>query len=199
VIDYYGTGETGVVCSEGPDQDGMYIWEDAHFVEIIDAEGVAPVPDGQIGTICVTCLFKDDVFPVIRYNTKDLSALMEDPAGTGWTLRRLRGFLGRSDNMIKLRGINVYPTAIGELVKMISGTNGEFICRVIRDGSRDDMIVAVESSHPSRELEASLKDLLRKRIGVDFVVEVVPAGSLAAETEMESRQKPIRLRDLRKR
>ena len=99
-----------------PEQEGLHIWEDAHFIEIIDPDHHGPISDGEIGNICITALFKDDIFPNIRFNTNDLSAIESNMSSVGWSLRRLRGFLGRSDDMVKLRGVNVYPTAIGSIL-----------------------------------------------------------------------------------
>lgn len=200
VFDLYGVGDTGIITAEGRDQDGMYIWEDAHVVEIIDPDSLTPVPDGEEGNICVTCLFKDDIFPNIRFNTNDRSAIVPEPAASGWTLRRVRGFLGRSDGMIKLRGTNVYPTAVGELIKVDPDSNGEFLCVVERLGQRDEMSVLIESSAvPDRRagIADRFKAMLRQRIGVELQVQLVEPGALAERTEVERRQKPIRLEDKR--
>ncbi len=200
VFDLYGVGDTGIVTSEGRDQDGMYIWEDAHIVEIVDPDTLEPVPDGEEGNICVTCLFKDDIFPNIRFNTNDRSAIVPEPAASGWTLRRIRGFLGRSDGMVKLRGTNVYPTAVGELIKVDPDSNGEFLCVVERRGQRDEMTVLVETPVPPDrrgEVAERFKAMLRQRIGVELQVVMVEPGDLAERTEIERRQKPIRLEDKR--
>ncbi|PYM14418.1 MAG: hypothetical protein DMD81_18050 [Candidatus Rokuibacteriota bacterium] len=132
VFDWYGVADAGVVAAEGPDHAGLYLWEDAHHVEILDVDSGAPVVDGRPGNVCVTVLFKDDVFPMVRYNTNDVSAIDPSPSPLGLPLRRLTGVVGRSDNMIKLRGINVYPTAIGEMLQGPPGVTGEYLCRVAR-------------------------------------------------------------------
>lgn len=200
VFDWYGVADTGIVAAEGPDHAGLYLWEDAHHVELLDVDTGAPVPDGQPGNICVTTLFKDDVFPVVRFNTNDLSAVVPAPSPLGLPLRRIEGFLGRSDNMVKLRGINVYPTAVGEMLVGHPAATGEFLCRVDRIGEREEMTVIVEvrgdpAGRPS--LVASYRDLFKRRLGVELLVEVVDPGALAPLTGVESRQKPIRLIDHR--
>jgi len=200
VCDFYGVGDTGFVAAEGPEQDGLHIWEDAHVVEIIDPESHAPLPDGEIGNVCVTALFKDDIFPNIRFNTQDLSAIETSPSGDGWTLRRLRGFLGRSDDMVKLRGINIYPTAIGSLLKSASDNTAEFFCRVERHEGRDEMTVMVESTRPVAERTAqaaNYQTMLRQLIGLELLIELVDPGALASLTEIDRRQKPLRLADNR--
>ena len=198
VFDWYGVGDTGVVAAEGPTHDGLHVFEDAHIVEILNPESAAPLPPEQPGNICITTLFKRDVYPVIRFNTHDVSAWLPGTGASRIGFRRLAGFRGRSDSMVKLRGINVYPTAIGKLLKTIDGLTGEFICRVSTADGRDEMLVVAESDrlddHDSPE---KLGDLLRERIGVAIAVALVPPGATAADTELESRQKPIRLIDER--
>jgi phenylacetate-CoA ligase len=199
--DWYGIADTGVQAAEGPDHAGCYIWEDAHYFEVIHPDTHEPLPAGQTGNICTTALFKDDVYPCIRFNTNDLSSIeTSGDSPLGLRLRRMTGFLGRSDNMVKLRGINVYPTAIGGILQSEPGTTGEFICRVDREGSRDEMTVLVEVRAAAAErpdLAARYRSLLRSRLGVEVVVEPVDPGALAPLTEIERRQKPIRLIDTR--
>ena len=199
-FDWYGVGDTGIIAAEGPDHFGLYLMEDAHHVDIIDPDTHATLPEGAQGNICVTVLFKDDIFPIIRFNTNDLSAIDTTPSPLGLTLRRIKGFLGRSDNMVKLRGINVYPTAIGEMLQGRPDTTGEFISRVDRIAGRDEMTVVLEvrADPPTHaELIACYKELFKRRLGVEMLIELVPPGSLAPLTEIESRQKPIRLIDNR--
>lgn len=196
-LDLYGVGDTGIIAAEGPEKQGLHIWEDAHVVEIIDSDTGAPLPDGTVGNICATVLFKDDLFPVIRFNTNDLSAVETASSPVGWPLRRLRGVLGRSDSMVKLRGTNVYPTAIGEILKRDAGITGEFLCQVDRVDGRDQMTVFIESAESSPALAERFGRQLREQIGVELSVRLVATGELSARTEIESRQKPIRLIDNR--
>ena len=107
---------------KGPDYDGLYIWEDAHLVEILDPDCLKPVDAGEHGIICVTVLFKNTIYPVIRFNTNDVSTLLPGRGAFGINFRRLEGFRGRSDNMVKLRGINVYPTGIGAILERDRGS-----------------------------------------------------------------------------
>lgn len=196
-LDLYGVGDTGIIAAEGPEKQGLHIWEDAHVIEIIDPETGTPLPDGTLGNICATVLFKDDLFPVIRFNTNDLSAVETSASPVGWPLRRLSGILGRSDNMVKLRGTNVYPTAIGEILKRDAGISGEFLCQVDRVGGRDEMTVFIESPDTEPALSERFRRQLREQIGVEVIVRLVAPGALSARTEVESRQKPIRLIDNR--
>ena len=199
VYDWYGVGDTGLIAGEGPDRSGMQIMEDAHVLEIIDPETGLPVPRGTLGDMVCTCLFKDDIFPIIRFNTHDVTEEVIGANPLGIPFRRIRGFLGRSDNMVKLRGINLFPTGIGALlVEHCESATGEFICRVHRVGTRDAMTVHLEHrGAPTETLQQRLEAALRNRLGVEISVVLESSGALAALTQVESRQKPIRLIDER--
>ncbi|MSP04737.1 MAG: phenylacetate--CoA ligase family protein [Acetobacteraceae bacterium] len=201
VYDWYGVGDTGIIAAEGPDHDGLYIWEDAHLVEILDPDRLTPVDTGERGNICVTVLFKNTIYPVIRFNTNDVSSILPGRGGIGIGFRRLAGFQGRSDNMVKLRGINVYPTGIGAILNEIMGLNGEYVCRLVRRAGQEELIVMAEASAPAVADKAALgqhvRDVLRQRLGVAMVVELTEAGGTAALSQIDARQKPIRLIDER--
>ena len=200
VYDWYGVADTGLIASEGPDHDGLYVMEDAHFVEVADVETHAPVALGEVGDIIVTVLFKDDIYPMIRFNTHDVTRWRPGASSIGLGLKRIEGFLGRSDNMVKLRGINVFPSAIGSMFPNAGELTGEFICRAERDEQgRDDLVIVVETTGDpaSAALTEAIRASVRQKLGIDVVVELQPAGALAAVTQVESRQKPIRLLDLR--
>lgn len=196
--DWYGVGDTGVIAGEGPDQDGLYVFEDAHFVEICALETGQPLGDGEAGDLVVTCLFKDDVYPIIRFNTHDVTRMLTGASSLGYGLRRIEGFLGRSDNMVKLRGINVFPQAIGPVLSEIEGYAGEYVCRAVRDQSgRDELIVMVEARSAAPDLAQAFAELLRRRLGVEMIIILTAPGGTAELTQIERRQKPIRLIDER--
>lgn len=201
IFDWYGVADTGPIAGEGPDQDGMYVMEDAHYLEIIDEEhGKAVTGDAQ-GDMVVTSLYKDDIYPLIRFNTHDLSAWKSGHSDIGYTLKRIVGVLGRSDNMVKLRGINVYPLALAAILNQRAEFAGEYICRATRDATgRDVMTVIIETrgaSSGDAAVANGFADLLTRRIGVELEVSLVAQGETAALTQIESRQKPIRLIDER--
>jgi phenylacetate-CoA ligase len=199
VFDWYGVGDTGAIAGEGPDHDGMYVQEDAQFIEILDVETGAPVAEGQSGDMVCTCLFKDDVFPIVRFNTHDVSAFRPGEGALGLSLRRIAGFLGRSDNMVKLRGINVYPTGIGAiLTENFAELMSEYVCEVSRAGGREEMLVRIETRGARDGDCAPYEALLRARLGVDLAVRLAAPGELAGLTQIEVRQKPVRLIDRRK-
>ncbi|MFM9882595.1 MAG: phenylacetate--CoA ligase family protein [Burkholderiales bacterium] len=197
VFDWYGVGDTGIIAGEGPDHAGLYVMEDAQYLELLDIESANPVAEGEVGDMVVTVLFKDDIYPMIRFNTHDVTAFRTDTSPLGLNLRRIRGFLGRSDNMVKLRGINVFPQAIAAILAERADFAGDYVCKVRRDGSgRDTMTVAIEVKAPNAS-SAEYRELLRRRLGVEVAVEFAVPGALAAVTGIESRQKPIRLIDER--
>ena len=199
VYDWYGVGDTGIIAGEGADQSGMYIQEDAQLLELVHPDTGQPVAPGEPGDMVCTCLFKDDVFPIVRFNTHDVTEEITGEAPLGIPFRRILGFRGRSDNMVKLRGINVFPTAIGAvLTAERSDFMGEFLCEVTREGTRDELTVRTETrANPTDDLRRAYETLLRARLGVEVRVAFERPGALAPLTEVETRQKPIRLIDRR--
>ena len=193
--DWYGVGDTGCIAGEGPERDGLYVWEDAQFLEICDVDTGKPVPAGQKGDMVVTCLYKDDIAPCIRFNTHDVSAWRTDANATGMVFRRIRGFLGRSDNMVKLKGINVFPHAIGALIENRAELTGEYICRMTRDASGNDMMTVTLEHRAATADPAPFAALLRQGLGVEVAVVLTPPGGTASTTQIDVRQKPIRLID----
>ncbi|MGB6231582.1 MAG: hypothetical protein WBF53_15815 [Litorimonas sp.] len=197
--DWYGVGDTGAIAGEGPDRDGLYVMEDAHYLEVCDIDTGARVPDGESGDMVVTCLFKDDVYPIIRFNTHDVTAVRPGRSSLGFNFERIEGFLGRSDNMVKLRGINIFPQALGPLMEEIEAFGGEFYCRAERDAAgRDEMVVVAETKVPGTpDLEQRFESLLKSKLGLGMGVKLVPMGTTGEVTQVDVRQKPIRLVDTR--
>jgi len=200
LYDWYGVGDTGAIAGQGPDQDGLYLMEDAQYVEILGVDDGQIVADGDVGDMVVTCLYKDDIYPIIRFNTHDVTRVLTTPSSLGMNLRRIEGFLGRSDNMVKIRGINVFPQAMAPILEEHAAFAGEFICMANRDASgRDELAVHVETSAAldDEAINAAFCALLRQRLGVDMSVVLCAPGSLAPLTGIEVRQKPVRLIDKR--
>jgi phenylacetate-CoA ligase len=196
-FDWYGLGDSGCIAAEGPERDGLHVWEDAHHVEILDPASRAPVADGERGDLVATCLYKDDIAPVIRFNTHDVSAYYPGTNTGGLAFRRIRGFLGRSDNMVKVKGINIYPHAVGALIEKCADLTGEYLCHLRRDAhGQDYMTITLEHRAPAAD-PVSYAALLRAGLGVEVSVRLVPPGATAAETHLDDRQKPLRLIDER--
>jgi len=199
--DWYGVADTGVLAAEGPERNGQWLWEDANVVELIDPETHVPVSDGEPGNLVITSLGKSDVAPLIRFDTHDLSAVVTSRTALDLPFRRVAGLLGRSDQMVKLRGINVYPTALAALVKDIEGGTGEYYCRLEQraDGA-EHLVVVVESAQAldsSGALADGLAGALTTSLGVKVGVELVGTGQTADVTGLLTRQKPLRLVDAR--
>ncbi|WP_299592278.1 phenylacetate--CoA ligase family protein [uncultured Microbulbifer sp.] len=201
LFDWYGVADTGCIAAEGPDHDGLYVWEDAQYLEILDVESGKPVTPGARGNMVVTCLYKDDVYPVIRFNTCDVTEEIPGDNAFDLPFRRIRGFVGRSDNMVKIRGINIYPHGIGGMLAEHPEFAGEFFCRAIRTPEgRDEFQLIAEVQVPESDfdgLKAVFAETLKRKIGIEVAVELVAVGGTAALTEVDKRQKPLRLKDTR--
>lgn len=203
VYDNYGTHEVGLIGYECQAQNGLHVNDDTAVLEIVDRETGQPLPDGGAGNIVVTSLHRS-VPPIIRYDLKDLMR-RESRAlcACGARTTKLSGFLGRSDEMVKLRATSVYPRAAQDTVQGDERSTGEFLCVVENVGTgisaRERMTVRVEAKRgvdePAlhRDMESRLKDLF----GVAVDVEVVPSGSLAPMTGLGGEGKVKRLLDLR--
>jgi phenylacetate-CoA ligase len=201
LFDWYGVGDTGTIAAEGPDHAGMYVWEDAQYLEILDTESNQAVQPGDVGNMVVTCLYKDDIYPIIRFNTHDITEEIPGDNSTGLPFKRIKGFMGRSDNMVKLRGINIYPQGVGPMLDERPEFLGEFICKAVRDNNgRDDMLVMIEvASAPGEyaQLQGEYNALLKRKLGIEVQVQLCQEGDLTPLTQVDVRQKPIRLIDER--
>ncbi len=204
VYDLYGTHEIGLGAFEGPDKDGLYFMEDVMFFEVTDVETGATLSPGETGNLVVT-LFHRRIPPIIRFNLRDLGRIVSTGTSSiGSAYRRMDHFLGRSDDMVKLRGVNVYPMACLSAIKSDPRTTGEWICIVNRtkDGgvSRDEMTVRVETLKGAGAIDGLvpfLETRLREDLGVKVDVELVPDGSLADIANLGREGKPQRLIDQR--
>lgn len=181
-VDIYGLSEVigpGVAMECAETKDGLHIWEDHFYPEIVDPETGAALPDGEEGELVFTSLTKE-AMPVIRYRTRDLTRLLP---GTARSMRRMQKITGRSDDMIILRGVNLFPTQVEELILTVPGLAPQFQCVLDRPARMDALTVRVEArpgviadqmSAAARELS----DMVKNRIGVTVDVEVLPTGAL---------------------
>ena len=149
----------------------------------------------------ITVLFKDDIYPVIRFDTNDVTSFETARSELGYNVKRITGFLGRSDNMVKLRGINLYPIAIGAIANEHYAATGEYICKAYRDSDgRDEMVILIEVNCGDSErmkVKNEISSLLKSKLGISLGVELVDKGSTAHLTQVDTRQKAIRLIDER--
>jgi phenylacetate-CoA ligase len=181
-VDIYGLSEVmgpGVSNECVETKDGLHVWEDHFFPEVIDPVTEVVLPDGQMGELVFTSLTKE-AMPVIRYRTRDLSRLLP---GTARTMRRMEKVTGRTDDMIILRGVNLFPTQIEELILRTPALSPHFQCVLTRDGRLDAMTVAVErrvNAEPGAAQQAGLAlvHLVKSAIGVTVTVDVLEPESI---------------------
>jgi phenylacetate-CoA ligase len=199
VFDMYGTNESGMISCDCPVRQGMHICEDTYFIEIVDPDTHVPRDVGERGNIYITCLFKHAA-PVIRFNVNDVSSIAPGACSCGGTHRRLEKIWGRADNMVKLRGVNVFPEAIGALVAEDARTTGEYVCIVESRGEagRDEMVAIAEPSVDKEALRHELERRFREALGVKIEAQPVDRGALDAYTGLTQTSKIKRLIDKRK-
>ena len=187
-VDIYGLSEVmgpGVSCECVESKDGLHIWEDHFYPEVIDPETGAVLPDGELGELVFTSLSKE-AFPIIRYRTRDLTRLLP---GTARSMRRMEKVTGRSDDMMILRGVNVFPTQIEEQLMKVPQLAAHFQIELIKKGPLDHMIVHVEGA---KEAAETLAALIKANIGITAEVRAGTDHSVA-----RSQGKAIRVIDNR--
>ena len=174
-VDIYGLSEVmgpGVSCECVESKDGLHIWEDHFYPEIIDPETGAVLPDGALGELVFTSLSKE-AFPIIRYRTRDLTRLLP---GTARSMRRMEKVTGRSDDMMILRGVNVFPTQIEEQLMKVPQLAAHFQIELVKKGPMDHMIVHVEGDSAAGD---TLATLIKANIGITAEVRAGADNSVA--------------------
>ena len=198
-VDIYGLSEVmgpGVAQECVETKDGLHIWEDHFYPEIIDPLTGEVLPDGEEGELVFTSLTKE-AMPIIRYRTRDLTRLLP---GTARSMRRIQKITGRDDDMIILRGVNLFPTQIEELILTEQALAPQFQCVIDRKGRMDTLTVKVEprpdaSADARQAATASLKRLIKNKIGVTVDVEIAEPGSLQRSTGKARRRVDNRPKD----
>jgi len=185
--DNYGLSEVmgPGVAGECLEQSGLHINEDHFLVEVINPDTLEPVKLGEVGELVVTTLTKE-AFPMIRYRTRDLTRLMPEPCPCGRTLRRMSRVMGRTDDMLIIRGVNVFPSQIEAVLFEIEGTEPHYQIIIERTGALDDATVLVEASEKiffdEMKKQKELIDTIRKRmaseLGISVEVKLVEKKSL---------------------
>jgi len=178
-LDLYGLSEVigpGVAAECAETKDGLTIWEDHFYPEIVDPETGAPVPDGGKGELVFTSLTKE-ALPVIRYRTRDLTRLMP---GTARTMRRMEKITGRSDDMLIIRGVNVFPSQIEELILKQPELSPHYVLELGKDGPLDCLTVLVELAADGKDQDSAqrLQHNIKSYIGVTTDVKVVPITTI---------------------
>lgn len=191
-VDIYGLSEVmgpGVASECVETKDGLHIWEDHFYPEIVDPATGAVLPDGELGELVFTTLTKEGL-PIVRYRTRDLTRLLP---GTARSMRRMEKITGRSDDMIILRGVNVFPTQIEEQLLKVATLAPHFQIRLTRAGRMDEMAVIVEAMADAADdaaraaSAAALAHRIKSVVGVSARIEVGLPGS-APRSEGKARR-----------
>jgi len=160
------------VAFECPEKTGMHIWEDAYLVEIVDPETLQPVPPGATGELILTTLTRE-AMPIIRYRTKDLTSMITEECACGRTHRKITRFTGRSDDMMILKGVNIFPVQIEAVLNGTRGVGRNYQIILESKGHNDHMIVKVEIDSSLSIDDFKSLDKLRQNIVRDLRDEIL--------------------------
>ena len=183
---------------ECPEQNGLHFWEDYYIVEIVDPETLEPVPDGEIGELVLTTLCRE-AMPLLRYRTRDLTRVLGRSCPCGRNHIRLDRMRGRSDDMMVLRGVNIFPIQIEKILMHFEELGNNYLITLTTDEENDNMTVEVELAEPTDDykklqaLEHEIRRQLKDEILLTPIVKLVPRGTLPV-----SEGKAVRVVDKRK-
>ncbi|WP_432651108.1 phenylacetate--CoA ligase family protein [Huintestinicola sp.] len=177
LTEIYGPG-IGINCSE---ERGIHYWDDYIYIEIIDPKTGNPVPDGTEGEIVITTLVKEGA-PLIRFRTHDISRIIPEKCSCGRSYPRIDVIKGRSDDMFKVHGVNMFPSQVEEILKKVDGVSSEYSINIAHDDekNRDVMLLTAEAEGRVNfdNTEKKIAELFKSLIGVTPKVTVVPVGTL---------------------
>lgn len=186
------------VAFECPEQNGMHIWEDYYIVEIVDPETLEPVPEGEVGELILTTINRE-AMPLLRYRTRDLTRILPGECPCGRHHKRLDRMKGRSDDMMILKGVNIFPIQIENILMQFKELGSDYLITLTNLEANDEMTVEVELNEfiddygfmqrLTKEITRQLKD----EILITPTVKLVPKGSLPKQEG-----KAVRVKDLRK-
>jgi phenylacetate-CoA ligase len=198
-VDMYGLSEIigpGVACECGAARHGLHGWEDHFLFEVIDPGTLEPVPAGQAGELVITTLTKE-ALPMVRYRSRDITRLTHEPCACGRTHVRIMRVTGRDDDMMIIRGVNVYPSQVEAVLVGIPGVEPHYQIVLTREGALDAMAVEVEAApggEPHRHNTANeVAAQIKARLGVSCEVVIKASGEVP-----RSQGKAVRVKDLRK-
>ncbi len=201
-VDIYGLSEIlgpGVACECHVARDGLHGWEDHFLFEVIDPKTLAPVPEGEPGELVITTLTKE-ALPMVRYRTRDITRLNREPCACGRTHVRIMRVTGRDDDMLIIRGVNVYPSQVEAVMVGLPGLAPHYQIVLTREGALDTMTVEVEMAPGAPNDDAShagkadqVARHIKTHIGVTCTVAIKAPGEVP-----RSQGKAVRVKDLRK-
>jgi phenylacetate-CoA ligase len=196
LTELYGPG-MGIEC---PDHDCIHYWADYYILEILDPETLEPLPDGEWGEMVITTLCKEGV-PLIRYRTRDITRIIPGPCTCGSIMPRHSRIKGRTDDTIKFRGVNIYPSSVDAILSSVPGLGSEYQIHLWRDDSgRDHMRLVVERAQGvavgrSMDLTREIEHQVKKQLLVSVDAEVVGYGELPRSERKSRRIFDTRIQD----
>ncbi|MDR1565925.1 MAG: phenylacetate--CoA ligase [Treponema sp.] len=183
-------------------KNGLHLWEDGYIGEIIDPETLEPLKDGETGELVLTCLCREAT-PILRYRTRDLSSFYTEPCACGRTHRRLRRITGRTDDMLIINGVNVFPSQIEEVIMAMKEVGNNYLIVLDKEGVLDRLVIKVEAgpsifTDDARQMNA-LKEKIRKTLQASITinprVELHESGSLPVSEGKAKRVQDNRPKD----
>jgi phenylacetate-CoA ligase len=200
-MDIYGLSEIigpGVASECHQAQNGLHLWEDHFLCEVIDPDTAEPLPPGEAGELVLTTLTKE-ALPMLRYRTRDITRLMEEPCACGRTHRRMLRITGRSDDMLIVRGVNVYPSQIEAVLVGFPGLAPHYQLLLTREGPMDAVTIEVELAPPAPrdepfagKMAADVRSHIKAMVGLTCEVVLKAPGEIP-----RSQGKAVRVKDLR--
>lgn len=196
LTELYGPG-AGIEC---PDHDCIHYWSDYYLLEILDPETLTPLPDGEWGEMVVTSLCKEGA-PLIRYRTRDITRIIPGPCTCGSVMPRHSRIKGRSDDTIKFRGVNIYPSSIDTILSAVPGLGSEYQIHLTRgEGGRDNLRLVVERAEgvgASRAPEMAHEAVhqIKRQLMVSVDLDIVDYGSLPRSERKSQRVFDSRIQD----
>ena len=185
LTEIYGPG-IGINCPGG---EGMHVWDDFLYLEIVDPETLRPVPDGEWGEVVITTLVKEGA-PLVRYRTHDLSRIIPGRCPCGRSYPRIDAISGRTDDMMKIKGVNVFPKQIEEVIAAFPELSSEYQIRISHLDGRDTMRIYVEATSGTVDFGAvarRLAERVKSGIGFTPIVKVVEIGVLPRSMKKTAR------------
>ncbi|MDR0464775.1 MAG: phenylacetate--CoA ligase [Treponema sp.] len=205
VYNSYGLSEMNGpgVAFECQCKDGLHIWEDGYIAEIVNPDTLEPVKEGESGELILTILCRETT-PILRYRTRDLTSFYTEPCACGRTHRKLRRITGRSDDMLIINGVNVFPSQIEEVIMAMKEVGNNYLIVVEKDGALDRLTVKTEvnadtfmdDSRLLNALKDKIKEMLKVSISINPKVELHESGSLPISEGKAVRVKDTRPKDI---
>lgn len=189
LTEIYGPG-ISIDCSE---HEGLHYWSDYLYFEILDQETLKPVPEGEYGELVITT-FRKEGAPLLRYRTHDITRFIPGLCACGSVHPRHDRIIGRTDDMVKVKGVNIYPGQIDELLKTVDGVSSEYLVTVDHQEGKDCVFLAFEilNGVDKQDIETAVKREFKSRVGLSVIPMAGPLGSLP-----RSEKKSVRIIDRR--